>query len=145
LDLPPIVSIHSSTIAWAFWLLVLNPEALQKARDEVLEHLGKDWVDAVAEGNNHAKIIPEESTTYENLQKCHYLDAITRETLRLYPPAASTRYSIYPDASYGNYKIGEKPAAKKSIPLAFCPFARDHGTASASTLPCWNQRSRWRP
>jgi cytochrome P450 len=97
----------ATTIAWAFWSLVMNPEALQKARDEVLEHLGKDWVDAVAKGNSHEKIIPKESTTYENLQKCQYLDAITRETLRLYPPAASTRYSIYPEASFGDYKIGQ--------------------------------------
>lgn len=97
----------ATTIAWAYWLLLLNPESLVKARAEVLEHLGKDWVDAVVKGENYEQIIPEESTTYENLQKCQFLDAISRETLRLYPPAASTRYQADPDATFGKYKIGK--------------------------------------
>jgi len=97
----------ATTIAWAFWQLSMNPETLQKARDEISEHLGSNWVHAVAETNNYENIIPEESTTYENLQKCQYLDAITRETLRLYPPAASTRYQKDPDATFGNYKLGK--------------------------------------
>ena len=97
----------ATTIAWAFWLLSMNPEALQKARDEIAEHLGTDWVDAVTKSNNYDNIIPEESTTWENLQKCQYLDAISRETLRLYPPAASTRYQPDLDATFGNYKLGK--------------------------------------
>lgn len=97
----------ATTIAWAFWLLSMNPETLQKARDEIAEHLGSDWVDAVTKSNNHDDIIPEESMTWENLQKCQYLDAISRETLRLYPPAGSTRYQPDPDATFGNYKLGK--------------------------------------
>jgi len=93
----------ATTIAWAFWLLMMNPEALKKARDEVEEHLGKAWVQTVASGG----LIPEESTTYETLQKCQYLDAISRETLRLYPPATSARYQADPDATWGNYKLGK--------------------------------------
>lgn len=96
----------ATTIAWAFWLLNRNPETLQRARDEILEHLGGDWIDAVAKGNNLESIIPEESTTYESLQKCQYLDAITRETLRLYPPAATSRIQPDPAATFGNYKLG---------------------------------------
>lgn len=110
----------ATTIAWAYWLLNQKPESLQKARDEVLEHLGKDWVDAVADRDKHDNIIPEESTTYENLQKCQYLDAITRETLRLYPPAASTRYQPDPDYSHGNYKLG-----KSIVHLNFYAIQRD--------------------
>ena len=97
----------ATTIAWAYWLLLLNPESLEKARAEILEHLGKDWVDAVVKGENYEQIIPEESTTYENLQKCQFLDAISRETLRLYPPASSTRYQADPDATFGKYKLGK--------------------------------------
>lgn len=96
----------ATTIAWAFWLLSMNPESLQKARGEIYEHLGSDWVDAVTQSKNYDNIIPEESTTWENLQKCQYLDAISRETLRLYPPAASTRYQPDPDATFGKYKLG---------------------------------------
>eukprot|EP00531_Pseudo-nitzschia_arenysensis_P004444 CAMPEP_0116130100 /NCGR_PEP_ID=MMETSP0329-20121206/8275_1 /TAXON_ID=697910 /ORGANISM="Pseudo-nitzschia arenysensis, Strain B593" /LENGTH=513 /DNA_ID=CAMNT_0003624407 /DNA_START=119 /DNA_END=1659 /DNA_ORIENTATION=+ len=110
----------ATTIAWAYWLLLLNPESLEKARAEVLEHLGKDWVDAVVKGENYKQIIPEESTTYENLQKCQFLDAISRETLRLYPPASSTRYQANPDATLGKYKTG-----KAIIHLDFYAIQRD--------------------
>jgi cytochrome P450 len=66
----------ATTIAWAYWLLVQHPESLRRARDEVESSIGPHLRDA----------------TYEKLQKCEYLDAVARETLRLYPPAATTRY-----------------------------------------------------
>ena len=66
----------ATTIAWAYWLLVQRPESLRRARDEVESSIGPHLRDA----------------TYEKLQKCEYLDAVARETLRLYPPAATTRY-----------------------------------------------------
>jgi len=97
----------ATTIAWAFWQLSMHPVTLQKARDEIVEHLGSHWVQAVADSNNYEHIIPEKATTYANLQQCQYLDAITRETLRLYPPAASTRYQQDPEATFGNYKLGK--------------------------------------
>jgi len=110
----------ATTIAWAFWLLSQNPECLQKARDEIHEYLGREWIEAVMNSNNTESIIPEESTTYDVLQKCQYLDAITRETLRLYPPAASTRYAPDPDASYDKYKLG-----KCIVTLNFYAIQRD--------------------
>jgi cytochrome P450 len=68
----------ATTIAWAYWLLIRHPECLRKAREEVETHIG---LEPLVDG-----------TTYEMLQKCAYLDAVSRETLRLYPPAATTRY-----------------------------------------------------
>ena len=38
------------------------------------------------------------ATTYEKLQKCEYLDAEARETLRLYPLASTSRYTTDPSA-----------------------------------------------
>lgn len=66
----------ATTIAWAYWLLVQHPEELDRARLEVATHVGPFVRDY----------------TYEKLQQCEFLDAVARETLRLYPPAASTRY-----------------------------------------------------
>lgn len=66
----------ATTIAWAYWLLIQHPEELDRARLEVATHVGP---------------FPRDCT-YERLQKCDFLDAVARETLRLYPPAASTRY-----------------------------------------------------
>jgi cytochrome P450 len=66
----------ATTIAWAYWLLVQHPDELDRARLEVATHVGPFSRDY----------------TYDKLQKCEFLDAVARETLRLYPPAASTRY-----------------------------------------------------
>jgi hypothetical protein len=66
----------ATTIAWAYWLLVQHPDELDRARLEVATNVGP--------------FIRE--YTYDKLQKCEFLDAVARETLRLYPPAASTRY-----------------------------------------------------
>ena len=66
----------ATTIAWAYWLLIQHPEELDRARLEVATHVGPFLRDY----------------NYEKLQKCVFLDAVARETLRLYPPAASTRY-----------------------------------------------------
>jgi cytochrome P450 len=95
----------ATTIAWAYWLLVRHPDCLRRARAEVEEHVGPNLL--------------VDGTTYDALQKCAYLDAVSRETLRLYPPAATTRYvpptstsrdddggaSVVPNA--GGYLLGD--------------------------------------
>jgi cytochrome P450 len=90
----------ATTIAWAFWLLVQHPTVLQRAREEVVTHIGKEW-------ETQARLGCEMSeTTYDALQKCEYLDAVARETLRLYPPAASTRIITDSHANAGGYRLG---------------------------------------
>ena len=91
----------ATTIAWAYWLLVQHPDCLKRARDEVVASLGKSWVDDAVSGNKLG------ATTYELLQHCTYLDAVSRETLRLYPPAASTRYATDHGASCGGFLLGD--------------------------------------
>ncbi|XP_010526011.1 PREDICTED: cytochrome P450 82C4-like isoform X2 [Tarenaya hassleriana] len=58
------------TLVWAFALLANNREILKKAREEIDFHVGKD-----------RKV--EDS----DIEKLVYLQAITKETLRLYPAA----------------------------------------------------------
>ncbi|GKB54853.1 cytochrome P450 CYP82D47-like protein [Tanacetum coccineum] len=58
------------TLTWALALLVNNPHVLSKAQQELENHVGKDR-------------IVEES----DLKNLVYLQAIIKETMRLYPPA----------------------------------------------------------
>lgn len=104
----------ATTIAWAYWLLVQNPAKLEIARAEVVGKLGQYWAEDALLGNKLC------TTTYEELQKCQYLDAVARETLRLYPPAASTRYAADPNVSFGGYKLGDS-----IIHLNFYAMQRD--------------------
>ncbi|KAL7487962.1 hypothetical protein ACHAW6_013551 [Cyclotella cf. meneghiniana] len=90
----------ATTIAWAFWLLVQHPLVLQRAREEVVTHIGKEWETQARVGSELSE------TTYDAVQKCEYLDAIARETLRLYPPAASTRIITDSQANAGGYRLG---------------------------------------
>ena len=90
----------ATAISWAFWLLVQHPDTLKRAREEVNLYLGKCWAEKAAIGQKLA------DASYDKLQKCEYLDAVARETLRLYPPAATTRYASDPDASTGGFQLG---------------------------------------
>mmetsp|Transcript_23792 Transcript_23792/g.52006 ORF Transcript_23792/g.52006 Transcript_23792/m.52006 type:complete len:241 (-) Transcript_23792:382-1104(-) len=92
----------ATTISWAYWLLVQHPEKMEKARREVRDRIGHEWADNVAKNGTNTR----DGLTYEQLQRCHYLDGVARETLRLYPPAGSMRCATDPDSRFKNYKLG---------------------------------------
>ena len=104
----------ATTIAWAYWLLLQHPDSLAHAREEVVSALGEDWAQAAIGGEELS------STTFEKLQQCEYLDAVARECLRLYPPAASTRYAIDPNATADGWRLG-----KSIVHLNFYAIQRD--------------------
>lgn len=69
-----ITLVRFEKISWAIWLLSQNNEILSKVRAELKE---KDiWSD-----------LSKAPPTYDDLQKCEYLEAVIKETLRLYSPA----------------------------------------------------------
>jgi cytochrome P450 len=74
--------------AWAIWLLSQHDDILLKVRAELVE-----------QGMTA-------TPTYEQLQKCVYLEAVIKETLRLYPPAGMARYTPDVSETYGGYTLG---------------------------------------
>jgi len=82
----------ATTISWAIWSLSQHEEILRKVRAELNDH--GIWNDL------------ENPPTYEQLQDCTYLEAVLKETLRLYPPAGSGRYVQKLDETLGGYRVG---------------------------------------
>ncbi|KAJ9567967.1 hypothetical protein OSB04_003933 [Centaurea solstitialis] len=79
----------SLTLTWALSLLLNNPKALQIVQDEIDEHVGRDR-------------LVEES----DMKNLVYLDAIIKETLRLYPVAPlSVPHESIEDCIVGGYNI----------------------------------------
>ncbi|GJV90455.1 cytochrome P450 CYP82D47-like protein [Tanacetum coccineum] len=79
----------SSTLTWALTLLLKNPRALELAQAEIDEHVGRDRL--------------VEELDVKNLV---YLDAIIKETLRLYPAAPlSVPHESIEDCVVGGYTI----------------------------------------
>ncbi|KAI3759021.1 hypothetical protein L6452_06594 [Arctium lappa] len=79
----------SGTLTWALSLLLNNPKALKVAQDEIDEHVGRER--------------PVEEPDMKNLV---YLDAIIKETLRLYPAAPlSLPHESMEDCSVSGYNI----------------------------------------
>ncbi|CAI9277834.1 unnamed protein product [Lactuca saligna] len=79
----------SATLTWALCLLLNNPRVLKLAQDELDEHVGR-------------KRAVEES----DLKNLVYLDAIVKETLRLYPPGPlNLPHESMEDCIIGGYKI----------------------------------------
>ncbi|XP_065625410.1 dimethylnonatriene synthase-like [Quercus suber] len=79
----------ATTLTWALSLLLNHPSVLKAAQEELDMHVGKDkWV--------------EES----DIQNLKYLQAIVKETLRLYPPGPLTGVrEAMEDCTVGGYFV----------------------------------------
>jgi cytochrome P450 len=86
---------HETTaiaISWLIWLLSQHGQILAKLRGELKEH--DIWTNV------------ENPPTYEQLQQCTYLEAVIKESLRLYPPVSVSRYTPDLDQAFKGYTIG---------------------------------------
>jgi cytochrome P450 len=77
----------SNTLAWALYLLAKHPEVLREAQQEV---------DRVLAGRD---------PTSEDLEALHLLDAILKETMRLYPPAFVLARRAIADTTIGPWPV----------------------------------------
>ncbi|XP_026397759.1 cytochrome P450 CYP82D47-like [Papaver somniferum] len=79
----------SITLTWALSLLLSNPSALRKAQDELDNKVGKN---RNVEGSDINDLV--------------YLQAVVKETLRLYPPGPlSLAHEAIEDCNVGGYKV----------------------------------------
>ncbi|KAK7316394.1 hypothetical protein VNO77_35407 [Canavalia gladiata] len=79
----------STTLTWAICLLLRNPHTLEKAKEEIDREIGK-----------------ERCINESDISKLVYLQAIVKETLRLYPPAPlSTSREFTENCILGGYNI----------------------------------------
>jgi cytochrome P450 len=84
----------SSLITWSVWLLSQHKGVLEKIRIELRDR--GVWTSPDAPG-----------PTYKDLQMLTYLDAMLKETLRLFPPAGIvSRWGDDLDETYEGYRIG---------------------------------------
>ncbi|PNX55377.1 cytochrome p450, partial [Trifolium pratense] len=79
----------AGTLTWAMSLLLKNPHVLEKAKEELNTQIGKErWVNE------------------SDITNLVYLQAIIKETLRLYPPAPfSSPREFTEDCTIGGYHI----------------------------------------
>ncbi|XP_061352569.1 cytochrome P450 82A3-like [Gastrolobium bilobum] len=77
------------TLTWAMCLLLRNPLTLEKAKEELNTHVGK-----------------ERCVSESDINKLVYLQAIVKETLRLYPPATiSSPREFTENCTIGGYHV----------------------------------------
>jgi cytochrome P450 len=82
----------SIAISWSIWLLSRHDQILAKLRAELKQC--DIWT--------NVKTPP----TYEQLHQCSYLEAVIKESLRLYPPATVSRFTPDLDQAFKGYTIG---------------------------------------
>ncbi|XP_027353751.1 cytochrome P450 CYP82D47-like [Abrus precatorius] len=90
-------SVDTTTVStiWALSLLMNNRHALKKVQDELDEHVGKE------------RLVHD-----SDINKLVYLQAVVKETLRLYPPPFSGPREFTQDCILGGYHI---PAGSRFI------------------------------
>jgi cytochrome P450 len=80
----------SNTLAWLIWLLHRHPQALQRARDEVL------------------RIAPDlDALTIEQVDQLDFVDACAHEALRLKPPAPFIPLEALVDTMVGDVQVAK--------------------------------------
>ncbi|MBL7787518.1 MAG: cytochrome P450 [Chitinophagales bacterium] len=89
----------SGLLSFAFYLLLKNPEKLQKAQEQVDE------------------VLKSEIPTFEHLNKLTYIDQVLKETLRLWPTAPLFGLSAYEDTVIGGkYEIKKEDTILVLLP-----------------------------
>jgi cytochrome P450 len=89
----------AAALAWAWYLLSMNPEAARRLREEAHTVLG------------------DRQPTYRDLQDLSYAKAVFQETVRLYPPVWTMSRTALDDDELGPYRV------RKGTTVMLCHYA----------------------
>jgi cytochrome P450 len=103
----------ASLLSWMFLMLAKHPSVVQKLRAAVLDDFGTE-------------ASPKNEISFTTLKKCHYLQWVLNETLRLYPPAPINTRVAARDTTLptGGGPDGKSPiAVRKGQIITLCVYA----------------------
>lgn len=86
----------SNAISWAIFALCKNPNTQHKLRDELLS-FRPSLRTSSSSSLNTVSIDTLDAPTYDEVNALPYLDAVIRETLRLYAPVQGTTREVLQD------------------------------------------------
>ncbi|MCZ7668155.1 MAG: cytochrome P450 [Chloroflexi bacterium] len=145
----------TALLAWVWYLLGTNPEAMAQAQAEVDAVFSEQWTVNSEQSPNHASRITHPGTeqgrsnapTIEQINQLTYLDRVIKEALRLYPPIHIGNRQAQEDVALAGYQVPQDTRVMYSIylshrderywdePEQFCPHRFDKSQAQPGERP----------
>lgn len=145
----------TALLAWVWYLLGTNPEAMVQAKAEVDSVISEQWPVDSEQSTGHASRITHPGTeqgrsnapTIEQLNQLTYLDMVIKEALRLYPPIHVGNRRALDDMELAGYDVPQDTRVMYSIylshrderywnePEQFCPHRFDKSQAQQGERP----------
>lgn len=134
----------TALLAWVWYLLGTNPEAMEQAKAEVDSVVRSAYS---VETTNTQYTIRTTPFTIEQLNQLTYLDMVIKEALRLYPPIHVGNRRAIDDMELAGYDVPQDTRVMYSIylshrderywdePEAFCPHRFDKSQAQQGERP----------
>ena len=130
----------TALLAWVWYLLGTNPEAMAQAKAEVDAVIGNQL-------SVNGKPITDNAPSIEQINQLIYLDMVIKEALRLYPPIHMGNRRALEDMTLAEYDVPQDTRVMYSIylshrderywdePEAFCPHRFDKNQTQQGERP----------
>jgi len=130
----------TALLAWVWYLLGTNPEAMAQAKAEVDAVIGNQL-------SENGKPITDNAPSIEQINQLTYLDMVIKEALRLYPPIHMGNRRALEDMTLAEYDVPQDTRVMYSIylshrderywdePEEFCPHRFDKDQTQQGERP----------